>query len=215
MPFDRPAARQEFARLVRAGGAPRTDRIPTREDLFARWHWDMEQALIRAGQDPRAADVGRHSSLISGQGSCRPWPDEQPLEKRLRYAPMPLAWFDTPASRHVFVSPDPAHRFLAALAASHLAGYAGRPSGPALYRQLTGGMTDTRERAFMAELLGALREEDYPQLRRRDALSVWHIARAVHACGVRRGALSHWLNQFAERPCGWRGRVPGQSPCPR
>ncbi len=45
-------------------------------------------------------------------------------------------------------------------------------------------MTGERERAVMAELLSALREEDYPQLRRRDALSVWHIARAVHACGV-------------------------------
>ncbi len=66
MPLDRAAARQEFARLVRAGGARRTDRVPTREDLFARWHWDMEQALTRAGQDPQAADVGRHSSLIRG-----------------------------------------------------------------------------------------------------------------------------------------------------
>jgi len=213
MPFDGAAVRAEFARLERAGGAPRTDRIPTREDLFARWHWDMEQALIRASQDPRGADVGRHGSLISGQGPCRPWPDEQPLEKRLRYAPMPLAWFATPASRHVFVPPDPAHRFLEALAAGHLAGYADRPSGPDLYRQMTGGMTNERERAFMAELLSDIREEDYPQLRRREALSVWHIARAVLDCGVRRGALSRWLNQFAERPQGWRGRVPGQPPC--
>ncbi|MDE0522712.1 MAG: hypothetical protein OXH79_12220, partial [Boseongicola sp.] len=54
-----------------------------------------------------------------------------------------------------------------------------------------------------------VRGHDYPQLRRRDAISAWHIARAVHDCGLTRGALSCWLNQFAVRPDGWVGVVPG------
>jgi len=42
----------------------------------------------------------------------------------------------------------------------------------------------------MAELLSDIREEDYPQLRRREALSVWHIARAVLDGGCPRLSFS-------------------------
>ena len=44
-------------------------------------------------------------------------------------------------------------------------------------------MTDDRQQGLMAEMLTTVREHDYPQLRRRDAISAWHIARAVHDCG--------------------------------
>ncbi len=210
MSFDIAAVRQEFWRLDRAHGALRTDRIPTREDIFARWHWDMEQKLLNAGMNPGKEDVGRLSAMIGGRGRCQPWKDEQPLEKRFRYAPMSLPWFDHPDARHVFVKPDPDHRFLHALSAGHLAGYSRRPSGHDLFRQMTVGMRTELERDFMAELLCDIREEDYPQLRRQDALSVWHMARTVLDCGVLRGALSRWLNQFAVRPTDWQETVPGE-----
>ena len=200
--LDTEAVRREFRRLDRTGGAWRTDRPPTREDIHAHWHWRTERALLAAGRDPAAADIGRGSALISGSGAGRPRFDGQPLERRFRYAPMPLEWFDNDAARKVFVAPDPGHRFLDSLSAGHLAGYTGRPSGAALFRMLTEGAADEDERMWLAELLCDIRPEDYPQLRRRDALSARHIARAALGSGVLRGALSWWLNQFAERPAG-------------
>lgn len=131
--LDTEAVRREFRRLDRTGGAWRTDRPPTREDIHAHWHWRTERVLLAAG---------------------------------------------------------------------HLAGYTGRPSGAALFRMLTEGTADEDERMWLAELLCDIRPEDYPQLRRRDALSARHIARAALGSGVLRGALSWWLNQFAERPAG-------------
>ena len=205
MAFDVEACRREFWRLDRSGGAWRTDRAPTREDIHARWHWQMERAV----PDPEASDIGRHGSLMSCKGKCVPREDVNPLEKRFRYAPMPLSWFENDPARHVFRKPDPDHRLLSSLSGKHLAGYTGRPSGAELFRWLTEGTRTRNERDWLAELLQDIREDDYPQLRRRDALSVWHVARAVLESDVRRGALSWWLNQFAQKPEGWKGRVPG------
>lgn len=210
MAFDIEACRQEFRRLDRCDGAWRTDRIPTKEDIHARWHWQTEKAV----PDPAAADIGRCSALISGHGKCMPRNDVVPLERRFRYPPMPLEWFDNEPARRVFRKPDPEHRLLASLSGKHLAGYTGRPSGAQLFAWLLEGTKAEEERNWLNELLQDIREEDYPQLRRRDALSAWHIARAVLESGVRRGALSRWLNQFAERPKGWQGEVPGENPLP-
>ena len=208
--MDMEAVRREFWRLDRSGGAPRTDRIPTREDILARWHWRLEGTLAAAGKDPRKSGVGRHGNDISGKGEVIPWDDiVQPLEKRFRYAPMPMEWFDNDIARAVLFPMDPDHLLLESLIARHLAGYSGRPSPRELFDWLTLGMTDDRQRGLMSEMLTTVREHDYPQLRRRDAISAWHIARAVHDCGLERGALSRWLNQFAVRSDGWVGVVPG------
>lgn len=201
--LDVPAVRREFRRLDLTSGAWRMDRPPTREDIHARWHWQTERVLLEQGRDPVKADVGRSSSLISGRGHGRPWLDETPLERRFRYEPMPLPWFDNAPARAVLREPDPEHTLLEFLSAGHLAGYRGRPSGAALFRMLAEGTVDRKERSWLAELLCDLRIEDYPQLRRQEALSIRHIARATLECRVRRGALSWWLNQYAARPDGW------------
>ena len=201
--LDVKAVRREFGRLDRTNGAWREDRPPTREDIHARWHWQTERALLKRGRDPVKADVGRSSSLITGRGPGKPWFDGNPLERRFRYGPMPLPWFDNAPARAVLREPDPEHTLLEFLSAGHLAGYRGRPSGAALFRMLNEGTVDRKERAWLAELLCDLRVEDYPQLRRQDALSIRHIARATLESGVRRGALSWWLNQYAARPDGW------------
>jgi len=207
--MDMEAVRREFWRLDRAAGAPRTDRIPTREDILARWHWRMEGTLAAVGKDPRKSGVGRDSNDISGKGEVIPWRDIKPLEKRFRYGPMPMAWFDNDIAHAVLFPLDPEHHLLRSLIARHLAGYTGRPAPGELFDWLTLGTVDGRQRDLMAELLVDVHERDYPQLRRRDAISAWHIARAVHDCGLERGALSRWLNQFAVRSDGWMGVVPG------
>lgn len=208
--MDMEAVRREFWRLDRVGGALRTDRITTREDILVRWHWRLEDTLAAAGKDPRESGVGRHSHDISGKGEVIPWNDHvQPLEKRFRYAPMPIEWFDNDIARAVLFPMDPDHLLLEFLIARHLAGYTGRPTPGELFDWLTLGMTDDRQRDLMAELLTDVREHDYPQFRRKDAISAWHIVRAVHDCGLERGALSRWLNQFAVRPDVWAGAVPG------
>ena len=203
MAFDIEAVRREFWRLDRTDGAWRTDRVPTREDIHARWHWKMEGLM----DCPESLDIGRSSALISGIGTGIPKEDGNPLERRFRYQPMPLAWFDNPCARHVFVPPDPDHQLLNSLCNKHLAGYSGRPSGMTLFRWLTEGTESAMQRDWLAELLCDIREEDYPQLRRRDALSAWHIARAVLESDVRRGALSWWLNQFAVPPGQHRAKL--------
>jgi len=200
------AIRREFSCLERTGGRIRTDRIPTREDIHARWHWKM--AGILDGEQARRNGVGRHGFLAGGVGKPVIKPDEPPLEWRFAYDPMPLGWFDHPAGRDILAPVDPRHLYLHHLAAKHLAGWADRPSGKDMYRYFTAGMADDGDRLMMRELLGDIRPENYPQLRRRDALSIWHIARAALDSRVRRGRLSSWLNGFALDPF----KRPGDSP---
>ena len=207
-PLDIEAVRDEFRRLDRCEGAWRTDRAPTREDIHARWHWQTERVV----RDPVASGIGRTSALISGKGLAVPRDEGNPVEKRFRYPPMPLEWFDNAPARCVLREPDPEHRLLSHLSGKHLAGYTGRPSGAELFAWFRNGMKDDDERAWMCELLQDIREETYPQLRRRDALSIRHIACAALESGTRRGALSRWLNQFAQRPEGWKDEVPGEQP---
>ena len=203
--FDRVAVEREYRRLVETGGRLDLDRVPNREDIHARWHWKFERVLMKDGCDPARFDCGRHSYMISGRGRPQLKRDKPRLEYRFRYDPMPLAWFDNPYGRMVFRDADPEHRLLELLCGKHLAGWQDRPTGAEMYRILVEGAWNDDDRLMARELLCDIRHEFYPQLRRRDALSIWHIARAAHDCEVRRGRLSWWLNQFAEKPAGWDG----------
>lgn len=199
-PFDLNEVRKEFDRLDREQGKIRLDRVPTREDLYARWHWIRENRMLKNGGNPAKHDIGRKSWMISGKGEPR-YKEEGPiLEHRFRYDPMPLDWFDNPAARKIFRDPDPEHGLLEHLCAKHLAGWQDRPSGKEMFQMLLEGTANDDERDVVRELLVDLYPEVYSQLRRRDALSIWHIARAALECDVKRGALSWWLNQFAVKP---------------
>ena len=200
MPFDVDAVRREFWRLDRTGGTLRHDRVPTKEEIHARWHWRMENLLRKRGLDPAAADVGRDSFLLSGRGRPLLREGDPPLEHRFRYDPMPLDWFDNSAARAIFRDPDPDHGLLELLCGKHLAGWADRPSGTEMFGMLAEGAHGDGDQLMVRELLADIQPEIYPRLRRQDALSVWHVARAALECEVRRGALSWWLNQFAEEP---------------
>ena len=176
------------------------DRAPTREDIHASRHWQTECVLRRAGFDPAHEDIGRESALTGGRRRPRTRVDEPPPEKRFRYDPMPLAWFDNAPARAVLRAPDPEHELLELLCAGRLAGYWDGPSRAEIFRMLVEGIRNEGERMTVAELLCDIREEVYPMLRRQDALSIRHIAR---------GALSWWLNQYAEKPASWPGDIPG------
>lgn len=200
MPFDVEAARREYWRLDGTGGEIRTDRIPTREDIHARWHWWMERELLKEGFDPAESGVGRKGRLIGGAGKAILREDLPPLEHRFGYDPMPLDWFGHAEALAVTGTPDPEHRLLEMLCAGNLAGFRGRPSGGEMHRVLTLGARDAGERQLVRELLADIRELFYPRLLREDELCIRDLARAAHGCAIRPGALSWWLNRFAMPP---------------
>ena len=200
MPFDLDAVRKEFWRLEETGGVIRTDRVPTREDIHARWHWRTERFLPEYGTDPATVDVGRDSFMLSGLGRPQLPEDEPVLEHRFRYDPMPLEWFDNSAARAVLCDIDHDLMLLEMLCGKHLAGWADRPTGTEMFAMLTEGAQSEDDRLMVRELLCDIRQEFYPMLRREDALSIWHLARAALGCEVKRGRLSWWLNQYAVKP---------------
>ncbi len=162
--------RTEFWRLVRDGGAERTDRIPTREDLHARHHWygeSLARRLRARGRDPGRPALGRASPLIQGTTDTVPrlrmTPGSPLPDAVTRARPcMPLAWFDTPAARAVFSPPDPDHVFLETLAARHLAGLRDRPRGTDVHRLLTVGPACPEDAGTLNDLLAGMAAADYP-----------------------------------------------------
>ena len=200
MALDVNAIRSEFARLEQTNGCVRLDRVPTREDIYARWHWNRQKFCEERGWDPVKRKVGRYSFLAGGVGQPDIKLDEPPLEWRFNFDPMPLGWFDHPGARAIIAQEDQNHVFLHHLAAKNLAGWVDRPEGSDIFRMFTTGLCDDDDTVMMRELLANIHPEEYPQLYRRDALSIWHIARAALDSQVRRGRLSWWLNLHAVKP---------------
>ncbi|MCY4007191.1 MAG: hypothetical protein OXE84_10295 [Rhodobacteraceae bacterium] len=183
-PLDESAVKAEIVRLEITKGTERADRPPTREDIFARWHW-------RYGTDA-------------------PDPLTTPLERQESYPPMPLAWFDSAAARKRLRDPDPQHHFLDWMSACYLAGYTPKLSGADVFRIFTKGAQTDTERSLFYEMLTGADETDYPLMRIESGLSIRDIARGVLQSGTRVGALSWWLNQWAEKPETW----PSDRPLP-
>lgn len=200
MALDVGSIRSEFNRLEMTDGQVLPDRVPTREDLHARWHWHMTGLCNRKGLDPARMKIGRYSFLAGGTGQPELVAGEPPLEWRFGYDPMPLEWFDHPVGRAILTEVDPNHVFLHHLAAKHLAGWKNRPTGKDFYTMFVTDEYGRGDKLMMQELLADIHHEMYPQLYRRDAISIWHIARAAHTCRVRRGRLSWWLNKNARKP---------------
>ena len=90
--------------------------------------------------------------------------------------------------------------FLADLAGAHLAGVPNRPGGQRLGRMFRSPRLSAPDRAILAQLFGAVPPPRFKELRYVGGISLYEIARAVHATGTRRNALVRWLNRFAVRP---------------
>ncbi|MCY4309394.1 MAG: hypothetical protein OXC57_14150 [Rhodobacteraceae bacterium] len=113
---------------------------------------------------------------------------------------MPLEWFGHPVGKTMLAEVDPDHVFLHHLAAKHLANWKNRPAGKEFYHMFVTDEYGKGDKLMMRKLLADFHHEMYPQLYRRDAISIWHIARAAHTCRVRRGRLSWWSNLNARKP---------------
>lgn len=178
------------------------ERIPSREELYARYERRRVERCLRYGGDPLAEGLGEHGSLIGG-------PDKPPTtfsvrpEHTLPLNPLPLTWFDNDLAR---TPPPPpggiadAHAFLGALAGDHLAGMPERPSGARLAHILRSEKLTDRERSQLWHIFGDIRVFDLKRLLTRAGLSVYQIARAIHLSQTTRALVVTWINQFGVPP---------------
>lgn len=176
------------------------ERLPSREELWARAERRAVEACLRWGGDPKAEGFGEHGALIGGPGKPLRRLTSNP-ERRLRRYPLPLAWFDTPLAR---TRPPELRRdstiFFEHLSAAHLAGYPDRPFGAALARIFRSPELSAVERDQLWHIFACIRLRDLGHLLGWGGLSVYEAARAVHLSGTRRGDVVAWINQFAARP---------------
>ena len=178
------------------------ERVPSDEELLARYERRLvEDCILRLG-DPEAEGLGPHGSMIGGPGKpttihyCR-------AERTTPISPLPLSWWDYPRARE---RPQPpggqpaAHAYLDDLSGIHLAGIANRPSGRSLARLFRSPRPSAADRDTLAHLFGAVTATRFNRLTTLGGISLYELARALHAAGTRRADLVRWINQFAVPP---------------
>ena len=178
------------------------ERVPTREELYARYERRRVEACLRSGSDPRKAGLGEHGSLIGGAGKPLSMSSVRP-ERAVHLRPLPLAWFDNPRARSAVVpigGSAEAHAFFGALAADHLAGMPERPTGTRLARIFRATTHEGREWSQLWHVFACIRIPDLKRLLSRGGLSVYEIARAIHLSQTRRADVVSWINQFGVKP---------------
>lgn len=177
-------------------------RVPSDEELIARYERRRFEDCIIRGGDPVTEGLGPHGSMIGGPGKpttvhhCR-------AERTMPLDPLPLPWWDYPRARVRVLppgGPQAAHDFLADLSGLHLAGIANRPSGRALSRLFRSARLAPADLAILTHLFGAVSAARFMELRYLGGVSLYEIARAVHATDTRRHDLVRWINRFAVRP---------------
>lgn len=178
------------------------ERIPSREELYARYERDRFECCLLRGGDPEAEGLGPHGSLIGGRSKPLTLFHGFP-ELRARIHPLPLAWFDHPRA-HAPIIPAggvrDANRFFHALSCAYLAGMPDRPSGPLLRRHFQSADLSRLPRSHVWHVLVCIQSFDLHRLIPRGGVSLYEVARAIHITGIRRGTVVSWINQFAVRP---------------
>ena len=117
--------------------------------------------------------------------------------------PLPLSWWAYPRARLRILPPGgipAAHGYLADLSGAHLAGVLNRPSGARLAQLFRSPALLEADRGILAHLFGAITGPRFYRLRTDGAVSLYEMARALHATRTRRGDLVRWINRFAVRP---------------
>ncbi len=177
-------------------------RIPSREELTARYERERFDACVLRGGDPEAEAVGPHGSLVGGAG--KPLTVHHTLpEVHAKPRPLPLSWFDHPRRRARTLPPggiEEAHIFFRSLSHGYLAGHRDRPSGPRLRRHFQSPELSGLPLSLVWHVLACVRGSDLNRLLAYGGLSLYEIARAVHLTDVRRASVTRWINQFAVRP---------------
>ena len=178
------------------------ERVPSDEELIARYERRRVDDCILRGGDPAAEGLGPHGSMIGGPGKpatvhyCR-------AERTTPLDPLPLSWWAYPRAQLRILPPggqQAADAYLADLSGLHLAGIADRPSGPGLARWFRSTRLSGGDGAGLAHFLGAVTAPRFRRLRTLGGISIYEIARALHATRTRRPDLVRWINQFAIRP---------------
>lgn len=178
------------------------ERIPSREELYARHeHRRVELCRLRGG-DPEAEGLGPHGSLIGG-------PDK-PLtlfrrcpERLTKLHPLPLSWFDHPRGRTPIIPPggiEEAHTFFASLSGAYLAGMPDRPSGLLLRRYFRSAELTGQPWSQVWHVFAAIPPIHLHCILPRGAISLYETARAIHLTRIRRADVVAWINQFGVRP---------------
>ncbi len=182
--------------------APHPHRVPSGEELIARYERGRYDECILRGGDPKAEGLGPHGSMIGGPGNPVTVHYTDP-ERTALLDPLPLSWWAYPRAKLHIVppgGPTEAHAYLAALSGAHLAGVLNRPSGPRLARLFRSSDLADADRAILGHLFGAVTAPRFYRLRTLGGVSLYEMARALHATRTRRADLVRWINRFARRP---------------
>ncbi len=190
------------------------ERVPSDEELIARYERRRVEDCIRRGGDPVSEGLGPHGSMIGGPGKPTTVHSYR-AERTTPLDPLPLSWWDYPRARLHLLPPggeQAARAFLADLAGAHLAGVPNRPGGSRLGRMFRSSRLSGPDRAILAQLFGAVPPPRFKELRTLGGISLYEIARALHATRTRRADLVRWINRFAVRPEPAKAAEPGSSP---
>ena len=177
-------------------------RVPSDEELIARYERRrVEHCILRLG-DPAAEGLGPHGSMIGGPGKPITV-HSQRAERITPIDPLPLSWWDYPRARLRILPPggqQAIYSYLHNLAGAHLAGVRNRPTAPRLAGMFRSAHLSPADRSILAQLFGALPSPHFKGLRPLGGVSLYEMARALHITGNRRNAFVRWLHRFAVRP---------------
>lgn len=182
--------------------SPHPERVPTDEELIARYERRRYDDCILRGGDPAAEGLGPHGSMIGGPGKPVTIHSTSP-ERTTLLNPLPLAWWDYPRARLRILPPGgqaAADAYLASLSGAHLAGVLNRPSGARLGQLFRSQAPSQADRAILRHLFGAISAPGFYRLRTDGGVSLYEMARALHSTRTRRAALVRWINRYARRP---------------
>ena len=180
----------------------RPERVPSDEELLARYERRRYDDCILRGGDPRAEGLGPHGSMIGGPSKPTTVFHTHPTRTTL-LDPLPLAWWDYPCAQLRILPPGgqlAADAYLAGLAGAHLAGVLNHPSGARLAQLLRSPHPPDSDIDILRHLFGAIAASGFYRLRADGGVSLYEMARALHATRTRRPDLVRWINRFARPP---------------
>ena len=182
--------------------APHPHRVPSDEELIARYERGRVDDCILRGGDPEAEGLGPHGSMIGGPGKPTTVHSTSP-ERTTPLDPLPLSWWAYPHAQLRILPPGgqpAAHAYLGDLAGAHLAGVLNHPSGRRLARMFRSTDLSAADRAILKHLFAAISAPRFTCLRTDGGISLYEIARAIHTARTRRADLVRWINRLAVRP---------------
>lgn len=181
---------------------PHPHRVPSDEELIARYERRLFDDCILRGGDPAAEGLGPHGSMIGGPGkptTVHPGRAERTIPRD----PLPLSWWAYSRAQLRILPPggqQAAHAYLGDLSGLHLAGIANRPTGPQLARMFRSRHLSNHDRPILTHLLNAVTAPRFMDLRTLGGVSLYEMARALHNTRTQRADLVRWINRFARRP---------------